>query len=570
MRIRKVTILLLGIIWIMGSILASAQSSDLKDLKEIAKAVKAHRALINTGEGKVYRFWKDIRYVKPVERHGQWWLKDNRWRYDFEGFQWDFDKNPNGSVVSQINYQTELRDRIALDFRPDKDYGIIQENLLLGRIRGLYLMGITGYNSFNLGVETLIELVQEGKAAVHSLEDVEFESKPCKLITLRLLNKEGALRGYSKLWICPEQQYSLIHHEVWLSKKEEDASLYPSKVNGPIKGNTEINNIVMEYISPPGIWFPKEAHFRSYASYPERLTSECRWIFSNTRLNIPISDDEITVTIPPGSSISDMINGDKHYIKEKTTLGEILSGKIESFDEEKLKGDRSATILVLDFDGAPVRGTSYSLVYFDRRFGSMTIARGVTQNDGSIQLKDLAGGKDAPEFQLLVDGIGAGRVRLTGDAKERELLFKLPPRTGHTAPEIALLDAFTSQTMKLSDFQGQVVLLFFWGTFCGPCHPAMARLNEMLSRQKTEWEGKVAFLAVSLDQKLSSLRKHIKDNDWQEIRVLWSPGWKSEAARTYGITDVPTVLLIDKAGNIVYRGHPTGIRESNLDKLVMH
>ena len=336
MRIRKVTILLLGIIWIMGSILASDQPSDLKDLEEIARAVKAHRALINTGEGEVYRFWKHARYVKPVERHGQWWLKQGRWRYDFEGFQWDFDKSSDGSVVKQITYQSELRDGITLDFRPVKGYGTIQENLLLGRIRGLYLMGITGFDASNTGIEDLIGLVKEGKATFDSLEDVQFEGKQCKLLSLSLLNKEGAVAHYSKLWICPEQQYSLIHREVWASTKEGNGSLYPSKSKKSLKAWAEIDHIVMEYINPPGVWFPKEAHFRSYAPYPETLRHDDRWIFSNTRLNIPISDDEMTVHIPQGSYLSNNVNHEIYHLKEQATLEGVLSGEIKSDRERDL------------------------------------------------------------------------------------------------------------------------------------------------------------------------------------------------------------------------------------------
>jgi hypothetical protein len=57
------------------------------------------------------------------------------------------------------------------------------------------------------------------------------------------------------------------------------------------------------------------------------------------------------------------------------------------------------------------------------------------------------------------------------------------------------------------------------------------------------------------------------------VRHLWceevEPGFKSVGAKTYGITGVPTALLIDQSGRIVWRGHPESFDiEANIDKLL--
>ena len=63
---------------------------------------------------------------------------------------------------------------------------------------------------------------------------------------------------------------------------------------------------------------------------------------------------------------------------------------------------------------------------------------------------------------------------------------KQPPSLiGKPAPPFALKDLKSNQ-VSLSDFEGKVVLLDFWGTWCGPCRRAIPYLEAFHQRYRTK------------------------------------------------------------------------------------
>lgn len=235
------------------------------------------------------------------------------------------------------------------------------------------------------------------------------------------------------------------------------------------------------------------------------------------------------------------------------------------YDANNYKGERNATLTVRWLDGQAAAGEPYSLYYEDIHYGSALIEKGTLNGKGQIQLVGVNDKKNEAYFTLLIrEGIlGRFLIRLDGEQKNGNLEFTLAPIEGQKAPNITLQDVFSNEEVNLSGFRGQVVFLEFWSVFCGPCQSPMASLCELQNNKKADWEGKAVLLAVSMDDKKEILVDHVKNRGWLDVRHLWchegKKGFKSKPAVTYGISGVPTALLIDKNGNIVWRGHPASV-----------
>ncbi len=96
--------------------------------------------------------------------------------------------------------------------------------------------------------------------------------------------------------------------------------------------------------------------------------------------------------------------------------------------------------------------------------------------------------------------------------------------------------------------KGQYVLVDFWASWCGPCRREMPNL--VANYEKYHGKG-FEIVGVSFDQKkeawVSSIQK--LGMKWPQISDL--KGWKCAASEVYGVSSIPSNILVDPDGIIV-------------------
>lgn len=117
------------------------------------------------------------------------------------------------------------------------------------------------------------------------------------------------------------------------------------------------------------------------------------------------------------------------------------------------------------------------------------------------------------------------------------------------APSLALAPDFTLKTldgqeMTLSKLKGKVVLLDFWATWCAPCREAIPHL---INLQKTYHEKGFEVIGMNLDRgNVETVRRFVNSMDIP-YPITLTP---EEVSRNYGVTGLPTTIIIDKEGKI--------------------
>ncbi len=119
-------------------------------------------------------------------------------------------------------------------------------------------------------------------------------------------------------------------------------------------------------------------------------------------------------------------------------------------------------------------------------------------------------------------------------------------KEGDVAPDFQL-ETLSGETMRLSDYQGKIVVLNFWATWCPPCVEEMPHLQAFYENNKDQAIVVIAVNLTSEDNGIDAVEEFVKEHELTFPIPLDHDGTIGEQ---YGAFAIPTSYIIDADGVI--------------------
>jgi peroxiredoxin len=128
------------------------------------------------------------------------------------------------------------------------------------------------------------------------------------------------------------------------------------------------------------------------------------------------------------------------------------------------------------------------------------------------------------------------------------------PAPNVVAPDFTLRGA-DGRTLHLQQLRGQVVLVNFWATWCGPCREEMPRLQALYDKYRASG---FTLLGVNVDEDPRNALGIA-----QKLKVSFPVLLDTDKAvsRQYDMGSMPATVLIDRDGRVrfLHRGYRDGV-----------
>jgi len=135
-------------------------------------------------------------------------------------------------------------------------------------------------------------------------------------------------------------------------------------------------------------------------------------------------------------------------------------------------------------------------------------------------------------------------------------------RVGQRAPDFTL-PSLAGDTVALSDFRGDVVILDFWASWCGPCRSSMPTLHAMSQALD------VVLLGVSLDRSEQAAAGYLETQSYDHMIAVWgSFADASAVALEFGVSGIPRTFVIDRHGIVRFANHPLLLTSDLIEALL--
>ncbi len=130
------------------------------------------------------------------------------------------------------------------------------------------------------------------------------------------------------------------------------------------------------------------------------------------------------------------------------------------------------------------------------------------------------------------------------------------------APDFTLKSA-DGKNVRLSEYRGDVVLINFWASWCGPCRQEMPVLSDLHDRYKSLG---FTVLGINVEENSNDARKLLGKIP-VSFPILFDN--TSTVSKQYDVVAMPSTVIVDRDGNMRYlhKGYKPGLEDVYLQQV---
>lgn len=117
--------------------------------------------------------------------------------------------------------------------------------------------------------------------------------------------------------------------------------------------------------------------------------------------------------------------------------------------------------------------------------------------------------------------------------------------------------------VSLADLKGQVVMINFWASWCGPCRQEFPALDAIYAKYKPMG---FTLVAINVESEKADAEKFLAATP-ASFPILFDPD--NKVSGSYGVSAMPTTVLVDRQGRVrwLHRAYKPGDEAKYIEQI---
>ena len=254
-----------------------------------------------------------------------------------------------------------------------------------------------------------------------------------------------------------------------------------------------------------------------------------------------VAPGEAVVTVhmagyAPELAIVEIIPAEAVELNFKLRPGAVLTGTVRDENDAPVGGAEVVCTRWRDYETIGLRAMTDAA-------GRFTIESAPYD---AFEITVIATGRE-PVTQSVVVGGGPVQINLGPATLASGTRANATIKVGDPVPNLTLM-TLDGEKLALAEMPGQVIVIDFWATWCGPCVATLPEVIKM--HEKYAAREDFVMISISMDEKERELRRFIEKKGMGWHQVFGLKGRAKMAHARFGVSGIPTFFVVGRDGKI--------------------